>query len=238
MEQLDQSTAAFKVGWCDLLGNGKPWLTEHTFIPSTTPVSGFSLRKPAITIPNLRRSVMQPFLLKWYNKRHENSLKRNQKTPIELDACFFPLDRIHHWNRLFGKAGFYQYQCVLPHDGCAKQIQLLIDKIQSSAYKPWLTVIKKHGALPSPGLLSFPLNGFSFAFDFPNQPGIVAFFHELDALVTRAGGRIYLAKDAVLQEYHFRQMYAETDAFKRIVYSVNRGHFTSLLAKRLFLVSA
>jgi len=237
LNQLDQSKSAFKVGWCDLLNHRKPWLTETDFIPSNTIDPDFLLKKHVISIPNLPWSVMRPMILKWYNRRHEKQLKRIPKKTIELDACFFPLDRIHHWNRLFGKAGFYQYQCILPHENCAQVVQLLLDKIQSSSFKPWLTVIKKHGDLQSLGMLSFPIHGFSFAFDFPNQRGIIDFFHELDELVTETGGRIYLAKDAVLQEHHFSQMYPTSVEFKSIIHTVNRGHFSSLLAKRLLLVS-
>lgn len=233
--RLDQSKSAFKLGWCDLLNGGKPWLTETEFIASAPNGTSYRLKRPLVTVPKMTRSVMFPVFLKWYNRRHEDRLKSSPKQEIGIETCFFPLDRIRYWNRLFGSPGFYQYQFVLPFENCAGQIQVILNKIQRNRHKPWLTVIKKHGTLSSPGILSFPMHGFSFAFDFPNQEGIVAFFHELDELVTSFGGRIYLAKDAVLNDFHFYKMYPSATSFKTILRTLHHGPFTSRLARRLKL---
>jgi hypothetical protein len=36
---------------------------------------------------------------------------------IDWDRYFYPLDSIANWNRIYGRAGFYQFQCALPLDG-------------------------------------------------------------------------------------------------------------------------
>ena len=109
---------------------------------------------------------------------------------------FHPLDGVLHWNRIYGKQGFYQYQFVLPFAARAA-LDDILRSIASSGQGSFLAVLKTFGNLPSPGLLSFPMPGVSLALDFPNRGAVTrALFDRLDAIVVAAGGRLYAAKDA------------------------------------------
>lgn len=121
---------------------------------------------------------------------------------------FYPLDRILHWNRIYGRKGFQQYQCVIP-DACAEVAMAeLLGAIAEAGQGSFLAVLKRCGDIPSPGLLSFPMPGTSLALDFPHGNDLInQLFPTLDAIVRAAGGRLYPAKDAHMSGSDFRQAY-------------------------------
>lgn len=120
---------------------------------------------------------------------------------------FYPLDGILHWNRMYGRRGFYQYQCVVPL-AARGAIDDIMRAIAASGQGSFLAVLKTFGTRVSPGLLSFPMPGITLALDFPNRgAGTLALFARLDAIVTVAGGRLYAAKDARMPGALFRRGY-------------------------------
>jgi L-gulonolactone oxidase len=108
----------------------------------------------------------------------------------------FPLDAIAGWNRLYGRRGFYQYQCVLPPENAREGIAELLESVAAAGEGSFLAVLKTLGAQRSPGLLSFPMPGTTLALDFPNRgASTLALLDRLDTITQAAGGRIYPAKD-------------------------------------------
>ena len=84
------------------------------------------------------------------------------------------------------------------------------------------------------GLLSFPMRGYTLALDIPYQEGLEDFLHDLDRIVLNHGGRVYLAKDAVLQPESFREMYPRFDEWLDVKRRVDpNGRFRSSLSDRL-----
>ena len=133
---------------------------------------------------------------------------RARRARIHFNACFYPLDGILEWNRLYGRPGFYQYQCVVPHSAQNEMMSKLLGEIAKSHQASFLAVIKQFGERTSPGLLSFPMPGTHIALDFPNRGAPTqALFERLDALVAAAGGRLYPAKDARMPSSLFRSGY-------------------------------
>ncbi len=136
---------------------------------------------------------------------------------VDYGPYFYPLDGIGHWNRLYGPRGFYQYQCVLPTDARAALAEIL-HSIATSGQGSFLAVLKTFGALPSPGLLSFPLPGYTLALDFSNAgASTLALFERLDAIVAAAGGRLYAGKDARMSGPFFRHSYPRFNEFTKFV---------------------
>jgi FAD/FMN-containing dehydrogenase len=124
------------------------------------------------------------------------------------EPFFYPLDRILHWNRIYGRKGFQQYQCVIPDAGAETAMLELLGAIADSGQGSFLAVLKRCGDIASPGLLSFPLPGTSLALDFPQSSTLLdTLFPRLDAIVRAAGGRLYPAKDAHMSGSDFRQAY-------------------------------
>ncbi|SOD98729.1 FAD/FMN-containing dehydrogenase [Caenispirillum bisanense] len=127
---------------------------------------------------------------------------------------FYPLDGILRWNRMYGAAGFYQYQCVVPPDTARTAVPRLLDAISRAGEASFLAVLKTFGDVPPPGLLSFPGPGTTLALDFPNRGrSTLRLMTALDDIVRKAGGRLYPAKDARMPADLFRSGYPQWRAF-------------------------
>jgi len=136
-----------------------------------------------------------------------------QQQPLE--PFFYPLDSVGDWNRLYGPRGFYQYQCVVPHESGSKAIADILARIATSGEGSFLAVLKTFGNIPAVGMLSFPQPvGVTLALDFPNRGGrTLSLFEQLDEIVASAGGRLYPAKDARMSAGLFARGYPQWQQF-------------------------
>ena len=131
-------------------------------------------------------------------------------------SFFYPLDNLHHWNRLYGPRGFYQYQSVVPRSAGADATAAMLKEIARAGDGSFLAVLKTFGDRTAPGMLSFAQPGVTLALDFPNGgPRTLALFERLDAVVREARGRIYLAKDARMPRALFEAGYPRLSDFVR-----------------------
>lgn len=232
VQLMENATEDYKVAWMDLL-NHKNHLLLSANEASNSPLSSFQLQKPRLSIPKQPFQFVRPFLMRFYNIYYFKKMLRKNQKMIPYADFFFPLDNIGHWNHLYGSKGLVQYQFVIPQKHVLEAILLILKTIRTSKFKPLLAVLKQYGRNTSPGLLSFPMEGYSMALDFNYSISLPSFLNQLDKLVIQYGGRIYLAKDSCLQAHSFEQMYPKAGKFKEIVAS-NRI-FTSYLAQRLQL---
>lgn len=121
------------------------------------------------------------------------------------EPFWYPLDGIADWNRLYGRNGFYQYQCVVPPTTAREAVSELLKLIAKSGQASFLAVLKDMGPVPSVGLLSFPMEGTTLALDFPNKgESTLRLMADLDRIVMAAGGRLYPAKDGRVPAEVFR----------------------------------
>ncbi len=129
---------------------------------------------------------------------------------IDRLRFLYPLDGLLEWHRIYGRRGFQQYQCVVPAAAARDATAEMLAAIAASRSGSFLAVLKRCGALASPGLLSFPLEGTSLALDFAQHDARnAALFARLDAIVRAANGRLYPAKDAHMSGADFRRAYPE-----------------------------
>ena len=232
----------YMVGWIDHfatgnnLGRGVFERANHVDKNyNNTPLTVAKQKKP-ITIPDIIPSfVLNRYSMALYNKIRFNTYDtqwRQETTGFE--RFFHPLDNLNHWNRLYGKRGFYQYQCIVPENSdTLKNILLLLRTIQQRKCFSYLAVIKYHKSHRS--MFSFDMNGYSIALDFPNTQQSVALQSELNHIVADIGGRIYLAKDALLERKAFEKMYADQlPQWKETLSHIDpQARFTSLMSQRL-----
>jgi FAD/FMN-containing dehydrogenase len=129
---------------------------------------------------------------------------------------FYPLDGILDWNRFYGKRGFFQHQCVLPHAEARDALHAMLKRIARSRETPFLGVLKSFGDLQPVGLLSFTRPGVTLAVDFPNRGASTArLLSDLDTIVLEACGALYPAKDARMPPRVFRAGFPAADEFAR-----------------------
>jgi decaprenylphospho-beta-D-ribofuranose 2-oxidase len=152
-----------------------------------------------------------------------------------LTQFYHPLDMVGEWNRAYGKAGFLQYQFVVPMEAVDEFKRIIVD-IQRSGHYSFLNVFKLFGA-GNQAPLSFPIPGWNICVDFPIKPGLHEFVTELDRRVLEFGGRLYTAKDSRTTAETFHAMYPRIDEWIAVRRRVDpTGVFASDMARRLELL--
>jgi decaprenylphospho-beta-D-ribofuranose 2-oxidase len=191
---------------------------------------------PRLTVPfTLPDLTLNPASIRAVNAAIQRML-RSAPPFGHYDSFFYPLDKIAHWNRGYGRRGFAQYQFVIPFADGARQLRAILTAILSSGELPFLNVLKRMGKA-SGGLLSFPSEGYTLAIDFPIRANTVALLRRLDAMVLDAGGRIYLGKDSTVEAASFRAMYPAVARWLELKARYDPGNvFTSDLGRRVGLV--
>ncbi len=153
---------------------------------------------------------------------------------VGYEKYFYPLDGIQQWNRMYGKQGFIQYQATFPLESRAGLIKML-EKLAEAQRASFLVVLKRFGEA-GPGLLSYPMPGYTLALDIPNRSGVESFAKELDHILLDHGGRLYLAKDALADPDTFAAMYPKREAFRTIRRNLDpQGVLCSEMSRRLRL---
>jgi decaprenylphospho-beta-D-ribofuranose 2-oxidase len=200
----------FTMGWIDCLSKGPAmgrgvlhrgrWATESE-APRAFP-------RPLLRVPI---PIVCPAWVMGYTVGkifNEGYYRWNRTKPAHLihpERFFYPLDTLTHWNRLYGRRGFTQYQCVLPDAAGRAAVRRLLELLTDQGAASFLCVIKDCGD-QGEGLLSFPLKGTSIALDLPVRDNTQSIVDKLNEFVIGVGGRIYLAKDAFTRAEHFRAM--------------------------------
>ncbi|WP_353361789.1 FAD-binding oxidoreductase [Acidovorax sp. FG27] len=163
---------------------------------------------PPISLVN--SATLRPFNAAYYHlNRRRAGRARQHYVPF-----FYPLDNVQEWNRIYGRAGFYQYQCVVPHASGPQAIAALLQEITATGQGSFLGVLKTFGQREAVGLMSFPQPGVTLALDFPNRgESTLQLFARLDGVVAQAGGRLYPAKDARMPRALFESGYPKLPQF-------------------------
>ena len=191
-------------------------------------------RTKKISIPFFLPSFfMSYYLLKVFNFFYYNFNKYSKKKIIQSwDKYFYPLDNIKNWNKLYGKNGFYQFQCVFPVNKSKEALKETLDLINASNIGSFLAVLKKFGHESSN--ISFPMEGYTLALDFPRSQKVDVLLNKLDKLVIKYSGRFYLTKDSRLSPSLFLSSDSRIEKFKRYR-ATNRlkNHFESYQSDRL-----
>ncbi|WP_405732340.1 FAD-binding oxidoreductase [Streptomyces sp. NBC_00028] len=237
----------YSVAWIDLLARGaatgRAVLTRGEHAPldalgTRAREDALAFRPSRLPAPpaHLPEGLLSRRGVGWFNELWYRTSPRARTGRLQkLSTFFHPLDGVPHWNRIYGRGGFVQYQFVVPY-GQEDTLRRIVRRLSERRCPSFLAVLKRFGDA-DPGWLSFPLPGWTLALDIPTGlPGLGPLLDELDEEVAAAGGRVYLAKDSRLRPELLAAMYPRLDDFRALRAELDpRGVFVSDLSRRLDL---
>ncbi|MDA9430313.1 FAD-binding oxidoreductase [Bradyrhizobium sp. CCBAU 51627] len=238
------NSATYSVAWIDCVARGSElgrsliYLGEHARADELAQgADRFPVGKdPGLAVPvDLPSMTLNRYSIRAFNELYYRMGARRAggEHVVSLYPYFFPLDSIADWNRIYGRRGFLQHQCVIPEVRAREVLGEILGRVSKRGDASFLAVLKKLGH--GDGLLSFPLPGYTLALDFPVKGDILNFLDEIDRLVVAAGGRLYLAKDARQSRATFAAGYPALSRFNAIRKALDpAGNIRSRLSQRLF----
>ncbi len=242
----ENADAPYSVAWIDCLSTGTSLGRALVMLGDHAPLQSLpnKFRKIPFGPPlgkrrsvpfNAPRFALNKYTVKAFNAAYYHMGARKTGTAyVPWDTYFYPLDSILGWNKIYGRRGFVQFQCVLP-DGTARAgLESLLCVISDAGQGSFLAVLKKLG--PDDYRFSFPMSGYTLALDFPVTEKVLSLMNTLDGITLDHGGRFYLAKDARMTDTTLRASDPRAEDFKAMrAESGAAKAFTSLQSKRLKL---
>ncbi len=228
----------YSVAWIDCLSLGRAMgrslviLGEHSEYGVLA-----SVNKRPLSVPfDLPSWLLNHGSVKAFNALYYHRIRAKRSTQlVHYERFFYPLDGIRNWNRLYGKRGFTQYQCVIPQAAGKEGVRAVLKRIASSGTASFLAVLKALGD-SNANYLSFPMKGYTLALDLKLEEGILELLQDLDSLVLDYGGRLYLTKDCRMNEATFKRGYSQWETFQDVRQKYGAlGKFKSLQSERIGL---
>lgn len=221
----DSRRIDYTVAWIDCSAQGKDLgrgrFTRGDFYDPPLGMNGEPTQIPTIPMPPLDfpSYTINPWSVKAFNLLYYHiHVPRVRSGIVHYNPFFYPLDSITDWYRGFGKAGFLQYQFVIPYKESYEPLREIVKRIVRSGQGSFLNVLKTFGNIASPGMLSFPREGVTLALDFANRGlSTLRLLDELDQIVFENNGAIYPAKDARMSPASFRASFPKWQQFAQYI---------------------
>jgi decaprenylphospho-beta-D-ribofuranose 2-oxidase len=237
-------SSTYSVAWIDCLQKGSSlgrslvMLGEHAKIDDLPPKfhkSNMSIAlKSKRTIPfNFPSCILNAYSLRFFNSLYFwRGVWRPQQQIIDWDSYFYPLDAILGWNKIYGRRGFAQFQCVIPIGNAEQGLSELLKEISNAGVGSFLAVLKRFGKQSSK--FSFPMEGYTLALDFPVNNKTLDLMNKLDSITIKHNGRFYLAKDSRMSQEVFRQSEHRAEAYEKFRQrTLSKDFFVSSQSERL-----
>lgn len=241
----EHSAATYSVAWIDCMNSGKGlgrsalMLGEHARFDELKPAQqkdpfAGRLRKARKVPFDAPQAVLNRLTVKAFNALYYRRVTAARgEALVDWDSYFYPLDALDEWNRIYGARGFMQFQCALPLAAARDGLIELLRAIAASGQGSFLSVLKRMGAERGP--ISFPLEGYTLALDFPVSERSLALMKRLDEITIDHGGRFYLAKDARMSAQTLRRSDARVPDFVALRDRLGMTAFRSSQSERLCL---
>ncbi len=210
----------YTVSWIDCASTGKNFARgvfmqgDHSKVPaelkpSPEPKLIFPFDAPGFA---LNHTTVSMFNTAFFHKQMKPRVSALQ----DYEPFFYPLDKVLHWNRLYGSNGLLQFQYAIPWESAREGTIAILQEVAKSGLASFLAVLKAFGDVPSPGLMSFPQPGITLALDFPIKADkSFPLFERLADMTRDFGGKLYPAKDAAMTAAQFQAFYPQWEQFSR-----------------------
>lgn len=199
-------SATYSMAWIDCVASG-PRLGrsivmtgEHATLADLppakrrTPFAGARAFTPRVPF-DFPSFVLNPLTIRAFNTAYYwNGARQAGQSLVGWESFFYPLDAVLEWNRIYGRRGFMQFQCVVPLASGAVGLKAILGAISAVGAGSFLAVLKRFG--PQESRISFPMEGYTLALDFPMTQRSLDLMPRLDRITADHGGRFYLAKDS------------------------------------------
>ena len=226
----------YNVGWIDSSANmpqlGRAIIYQGKHLNSSKNTNLKYKENNVFTIKKLFPSWLLNYLtIKILNKFYY-LINFKGKSKINIFDYFYQLDKIKNWNLIYGKKGFISYQLVIPEKHAFESIKEILEILIKNKCYSFVSVIKFLGR--QDGFTSFGIKGFTLVFDFPYYKNIKAILKNINEIVIKYNGRIYLCKDSFINLTQFKKMNTgfEDNIFKKIR-SKKKKYFSSEQSKKL-----
>ena len=219
LNRFRECDSEYQVSWLDLAAKTPKIIHyEADFIQGEAPS-----RARSVTVPFPRIKVLRTSLVQALNKvrffQHRNiDEKHHYRTFVHA------VDVLKHWNKLYGKRGFQEYQYSVPAEQAALAFKEFVRRFREHGLRPTFAILKWFGSTLPGGLLSFPQPGYTLMADFETREKNRPFFEEMTDLIISLGGRIYLAKDSYVTSPEMPRMYKDLESWQRIVRRYDPDH--------------
>jgi len=244
LQQLREAPHSHTVAWVDAASPPPDLGRCLVYLGDPAPGHHRELPRPHFLHVPFRTPFnwVRPALSRAFNRQvWRTGTRHHGRTELQaMDSFFWPLDAVGGWNRLYGGAGFLQFQCLLPDALLAERgaapLRWLLERLHQAGGGT-LAVLKIMGPAEEPQHpLAFPGPGATLAVDLPAHAASLQAVREANRQVADWGGRVYLAKDALLEPGEFRAMTPRLDEWLELRGRLDpQGRWQGDLSRRLGL---
>lgn len=178
------------------------------------------IKKRRITMPfYLPNFFLRRYIIKMFNFCYYNFQKAKRTHLLSWDDYFYPLDNINDWNKIYGRNGFFQIQCVFPIENSKAGIEEILIQSSKAKHSSFLTVLKMFKDQKSN--ISFPMHGYTITLDFPVNKHTKLLVPILEKIVLKYNGRFYLTKDSIISRESFLKSDIRLNEFRNYRLKMN-----------------
>ncbi|MBY6163001.1 FAD-binding oxidoreductase [Mameliella alba] len=236
----------YSVAWIDCMGHDRTLGRSLVMLGEHATLSELDEKKAANPLDAGHKGALSVpmdfpgFALNRWTVRAFNELYyrmgvwKSGQALVDWDTYFYPLDSVLKWNRIYGRKGFAQFQCVIPLSTSREGLTELLGAISDAGAGSFLAVLKRFG--PQDSAFSFPMEGYTLALDFPMKAHTLDLLERLDAIALSHGGRFYLAKDSRMRAETLRKADPRVAEFETLRHAQGlKARFASSQSERLSL---
>jgi decaprenylphospho-beta-D-ribofuranose 2-oxidase len=236
--EASRDTHDFLFGWVDAMATGKDLGRGILELGNLAASDEGQVPLPATKHIRVQPPsfLLHPALLRRFtDRRYRKMPPRGRTARVHLYPYLFPLDSIVGFNRVYGRRGFYSIHTGFPRATQRAGIVAVMEALTAARAGSFAAVMKPMRG-PGAGLLSFPMEGMAYAIDLPRRKGVEALHKEIERITLDHGGRLYIAKDALMTAETFATMFPRLDEFREVLARIDpEGRFQSDMGRRLRL---